>query len=324
MAADVATASRDQQESVTSAAALGLFRIWWSALMVYSMLDVVYGSSELQAKFGDHTSFNFRFDFAESCVLLRPTVQQATAVCLAAAGAAAAVGAGLPRPFHQLASAVLLALYTTLQLWEKGRYNNHYYLDVLLAALLVVTDAHTALSAASIFSLNSGGSGQGAGCRLSTWWRHQRALTIPVWQLWAFRLQVVLVYVYGGLAKLSSHDWLFRAQPMTGWLQLPGKWTPLHLLGASRRPQQSDTLGERLAANGISSYDPCAINVRVCPTAPSIRSQRSIPTRFTGCCRANRLGFLPRRHRLRPWHRRAPVAVYRAEPLRLVPKALAM
>lgn len=210
---------------------LGVFRLVWCALMVCHLLDVAYGSSELRAKFGDHTTFNFRFGFAESCVLLRPTEKQATAACLTAAAAALLVGTGLPQPLHVCASTVLATLYTTLQLWEKSRYNNHYYLDVLFAILVAGTDVHTALSVTSV------------PCHRGTrqdnfvaWCRSQCALTVPAWQLWAFRSQVLLVYLYGALAKLSSPDWLTRAQPMTGWLQLPGKWTPLHAIGPIRAP----------------------------------------------------------------------------------------
>ena len=212
---------------------LGVFRLTWSFLMVYHLLDVAYGSSELQAKFGDHTTFNFRFGFAETCVLLRPSLQQAKGACLAAAIAAVSVGLGLPQPWHMISSAILAALYTTLQLWEKSRYNNHYYLDVLFAILIVVTDSYTALSVTSLpcWRADTRNTSDTGGRNLAAWCRSQRALTVPAWQLWAFRLQVLLVYLYGAVAKLSSADWLVRAQPMTEWLQLPGKWTPIHAIG---------------------------------------------------------------------------------------------
>lgn len=243
------SSSRRQQRRAAAAAAtvsalpLGVFRICWSALMVYSMLSTVYGSSELQAKFGS-TSLNFRFWWADSCVLLRPTASQAASLCLAAALAASAVSLGLPQPLHRLASVVLLALYATLQLWEKSRYNNHYYLDCLLAGLFAATDAHAALSV-------SGALAQPPVPRAR----------IPAWQLWAFRLQLIQVYVYGALAKLSSEDWVYWAQPMTGWLQLPGKWTPLQCLAAVFYPDQADQaaiLGAIFSVGGVL-FDLCII-----------------------------------------------------------------
>lgn len=223
-----------QQE--LAALPLGVFRVVWCALMVYHLLEVAYGSSELRAKFGAHTTFNFRFGFAESCVLLRPTEKQATAACLTAAAAAVMVGMGLPRPLHVFVSTVLAALYTTLQLWEKSRYNNHYYLDVLFAILVAGTDVHTAFSVTTVpcYRAETHPIGGTTREKFAKWCRSQRTLTVPAWQLWAFRSQVLLVYLYGALAKLSSPDWLARAQPMTGWLQLPEKWTPLHSIGPFR------------------------------------------------------------------------------------------
>ena len=241
-----------------AAVPLGVFRLVWCALMVYQLLHVVYGSAELQAKFGDHTTFNFRFGYAESCLLLRPTEEQARVVCLAAVVAAMAIGAGLPQPWHVLGSTVLAALYTTLQLWEKSRYNNHYYLDVLLAVLVAGTDVHRAFSVSSMPCWHTEARVTEGVKReeFSSWYRRQRALTVPAWQLWAFRLQVLLVYVYGGVAKLSSPDWLTRAQPMTGWLQLPGKWTPLHSVVESINPGDAhgnkEILGWLFSIGGVA------------------------------------------------------------------------
>ena len=250
------------QAAVVSSAALplGVFRVCWSALMVYSLLSTVYGSSELQAKFGN-TSLNFRFRFADNCTLLRPTAGQATSLCLAAAAAAAAVGLGLPQPLHRLASVVLLALYSTLQLWEKSRYNNHYYLDCLLAGLFAATDAHAALSVDRALQQPP-----------------EAPATIPAWQLWAFRLQLLLAYMYGALAKLSSEDWIYRAQPMTGWLQLQGKWTPLHAVAAGLcQPQlAAETLGWVFSVGGVL-FDLCIIVPLLLSTSelnPSASSRR--------------------------------------------------
>jgi len=82
---------------------------------------------------------------------------------------------------------------------ERAAYNNHYYLIILLAFLLAVTDANAdaAFDAARMSPEKRG-------------W-------VPAWQIYLFRAQIVIVYFFGGVAKLSP-DWLQR-QPLTHWLQ---------------------------------------------------------------------------------------------------------
>ncbi len=47
--------------------------------------------------------------------------------------------------------------------------------------------------------------------------KSSRLSRIPYWMLWALRIQVGLVYFFGGIAKLR-YDWLFEAQPLRIWL----------------------------------------------------------------------------------------------------------
>ena len=41
--------------------------------------------------------------------------------------------------------------------------------------------------------------------------------TIPYWQLFLFKVQVLLVYFFGGVAKINV-DWL-HGQPMGNWMK---------------------------------------------------------------------------------------------------------
>ncbi|MEW5737731.1 MAG: HTTM domain-containing protein [Myxococcota bacterium] len=88
--------------------------------------------------------------------------------------------------FPRVSGAVFVALFAWLQLFDVTNYLNHYYLVVLLGALLTV---------------------------LPTSWRHGQA---PRWVLWLVRFQVGIVYFYAGLAKAGS-DWLLHAQPLSIW-----------------------------------------------------------------------------------------------------------
>lgn len=106
-------------------------------------------------------------------------------------------------------TAPLLALgLVYVQLIDVSTYLNHYYLAALLALLLAVSPAYRCFS-------------------LDAWRKGRSQQTLPVAWLWLFRLQVGIVYVFAGLAKLQP-DWLLHAQPLRIWL---GASTALPVIG---------------------------------------------------------------------------------------------
>jgi vitamin K-dependent gamma-carboxylase len=97
------------------------------------------------------------------------------------------------------AALTFLCTFAYVELIDRAAYLNHYYLVTLLALLLTVFPA-------------------GKACSVDARMAPQRALTsIPRWILLTFRLQVAVVYLFAGLAKLQP-DWLFAAQPLKLWL----------------------------------------------------------------------------------------------------------
>lgn len=101
-------------------------------------------------------------------------------------GAAAAALAFALDVYPRVSGAVFVVLFAWLQLFDVTNYLNHYYLAVLLGALLTL---------------------------LPTSWRQGQ---VPRWAVWLVRFQVGVVYFYAGLAKLGS-DWLLHAQPLSIW-----------------------------------------------------------------------------------------------------------
>jgi vitamin K-dependent gamma-carboxylase len=99
----------------------------------------------------------------------------------------------------KLSAATLALGWAYIELLDRATYLNHYYLATSLALLLACTPAGAA------FSLDA---------RLHP---ESRAATMPRWVLLALRLQVAVVYVFAGIAKLNA-DWLLRAQPLRIWL----------------------------------------------------------------------------------------------------------
>ena len=111
--------------------------------------------------------------------------------------------------FCYRASAALLCLSCTyFFLLDEACYVNHTYLICLLSFLFVLIPAHRALS-------------------VDSWLRPRlRAQTVPAWCLWLLRLQMAVIYFYGGVAKLSP-DWL-QGEPMGYFL---GQQTDFPVIG---------------------------------------------------------------------------------------------
>jgi vitamin K-dependent gamma-carboxylase len=119
--------------------------------------------------------------------------------------AALCVAAGFA---FRLASALFALGLIYVQLIDVSTYLNHYYLAALLALLLAASPA------GQYWSVDA---------RL----RKRSAPTVSAAWLYLFRLQVGVVYVFAGLAKLQP-DWLLHAQPLRIWL---GASTELPLIG---------------------------------------------------------------------------------------------
>jgi hypothetical protein len=111
--------------------------------------------------------------------------------------AIAAVFVALGR-WQRPAAATFGVLFTYAHLIDKSNYLNHYWLVSLLALLLAIVPL-------------------------------DRPGPARAWMLWLFRLQVGVVYFFGGIGKLGS-DWLIEGEPLRIWLaanaELPivGRW----------------------------------------------------------------------------------------------------
>nr|WP_280866747.1 HTTM domain-containing protein [Lunatimonas salinarum] len=89
-------------------------------------------------------------------------------------------------------SAVLLFLtFTYTELIDLTYYLNHYYFVSIVCALLCIVPSPPAI-----------------------WNTHAR---IPRWVIVIFQVQIAIVYVYAGLAKIN-YDWLINALPLKIWL----------------------------------------------------------------------------------------------------------
>lgn len=180
---------RTGQEGITP---LVVFRILFG-------LVVAFGAVRFMAEGWIETLLvepTFFFNFWGFEWLPRPNRGAAYALYGVIAASALAVSLGYR---YRWAVAVLLVSFTYAELLDATNYLNHYYLVILLTVLLLITPAHRAVSLDVI-----------AG-------RVKQQLFVPKWHRYVLLLQLALVYVFAGLAKVNS-DWLLEAMPMAIWL----------------------------------------------------------------------------------------------------------
>jgi hypothetical protein len=99
---------------------------------------------------------------------------------------------------YRLAAVVFLFAFSYVFLLDQARYLNHFYLVMLIAALMTLVPAHRA------FALDA------------ALWPRLRGATVPAWSVWLFRLQFEAMYIFAGIVKINA-DWL-RLEPLGMWL----------------------------------------------------------------------------------------------------------
>ena len=94
--------------------------------------------------------------------------------------------------------------FTYFFMLDKGFYNNHLYLFILLCGLMIFMPADSAYSLA----------------------KKNKRTTVPYWTILLLRFQLFVVYFYGGLAKIN-HDWLILKEPVKSIFATQGYSSPL-------------------------------------------------------------------------------------------------
>jgi hypothetical protein len=101
--------------------------------------------------------------------------------------------------FYRISAIVFFICFTYCELIDITYYLNHYYFVSLVACLLCLVPANANYS-------------------VDVWRKpHLRAKQIPAWTISIFKLQVILVYFFAGIAKINK-DWLINALPLKIWL----------------------------------------------------------------------------------------------------------
>lgn len=170
---------------------LGVFRIVFG---FFALLESLYFYKvHLIEDYILQPKFLFNYDFLPLSPFSEPILQLILGAMLVST---LLMMAGV---FYRVATTSFFMGFTYFFLLDKSYYNNHLYLIALIALLLVVIPADNSLT---LF---------------------KKKKTKPTWS-WHLRLlqfQMVVVYFFGGIAKLNS-DWLFHLEPMSSYLKSSG------------------------------------------------------------------------------------------------------
>nr|WP_276898127.1 HTTM domain-containing protein [Pedobacter kyonggii] len=115
-------------------------------------------------------------------------------VCIAISAFAIAIGF-----WYRFAIITFFLLFTYVELIDVTYYLNHYYFISVVSFIMIW------LPAGRFFSID---------VKLNP---TIQVTEVPRWTVGAIRLQLAIVYIFAGLAKLNP-DWLLQAQPMKIWL----------------------------------------------------------------------------------------------------------
>src|SRR5687768_8412069 len=169
----------------TSPYVLSMFRILFGLFMTYQILD--YFRIGLVRNMFVLPAINFGYDYLKWLKPLPEPVLNIILGLLLVCAVCIALGV-----FFKWACRIFALGYLYIFLLDKSIYNNHIYLFILLAFLLSFTDAAKTLSVTS---------------------RKYKVESIPNWQPFILQAQIIIVYFFGGIAKLK-YDWLFRCEPI--------------------------------------------------------------------------------------------------------------
>lgn len=177
----------------TSILPLAIFRMAFGFLMCFSMFRFLYNGWIEDC----YTNPNFHFTY-QFFSWVRPfDISIMYAIVIICAVSALLIGLGF---LYRVATLVFFFTFTYLELIEKSWYLNHYYFVSLVAFLLILVPANRNFSVDAKLLPNI------------------RLYKVPNWTVDIFKLQLVTVYFFGGVAKLKL-DWLFNAQPLSIWLK---------------------------------------------------------------------------------------------------------
>ncbi len=175
-----------------SIAPLVSFRLIFGAVMLYSSLRF-WALGWIEDHFID-TQLTFKYFGFEWVQLLPPFGMYALHAAMVVGALGITIGL-----LYRFSAVLFFLTFTYIELIDLTYYLNHYYFVSLASLLLILVPAHRRFSA-------------------DAWlWPSIRRSQTPRWTIGIFQLQLAIVYIYAGLAKINT-DWLLRALPLRIWV----------------------------------------------------------------------------------------------------------
>lgn len=174
-------------------AGLGLFRLLWGVVMCFEVNWLHNQMQELHRPDAMHfyyQGFSWIRHFPDAWMMELECIVMLVSAILMAAGF-----------WFRAATVMFLLTYAHFFFAQAITYNNHFYLIILVAFLLLFTRADERFSIVAKVRSNRG----------------LNPRSIPGWNYWILRLQVIIVYFYGAIAKID-HDWIVEMEPVRFWL----------------------------------------------------------------------------------------------------------
>lgn len=101
--------------------------------------------------------------------------------------------------WYRVFSVLLFVTFTYIELLDKTYYLNHYYFVSIIALLFCLVPAHRAWSVDVLRK------------------PFIAVASVPRWTIAIFMIQISIVYIFAGIAKITPH-WLLDAMPLRIWL----------------------------------------------------------------------------------------------------------
>jgi hypothetical protein len=101
--------------------------------------------------------------------------------------------------WYRISSVILFLAFTYIELLDKTYYLNHYYFVSIVAFLFCLVPANRAWSVDARMKPSIA------------------VASVPRWTIAVFMIQISMVYVFAGIAKITPH-WLLDAMPLRIWL----------------------------------------------------------------------------------------------------------
>ncbi|WP_414711244.1 HTTM domain-containing protein [Puia sp.] len=179
-----------------SIAPLAILRITFGAVLLYSTLRFIAKGWVREFYIAPRFHFTFYgFDW------VRPLPAAGMYLVFGVMAVAALfIAAGF---LYRVAVAAFLLCFVYVELLDKTYYLNHYYFVSLFVFLLLLVPANRYWSVDVLLR------------------PVLRVTRVPAWTIDIFRVQLLLVYVFAGLSKLTA-DWLLHAEPLRIWLPAQG------------------------------------------------------------------------------------------------------